>query len=83
MYQDLALAPDLDAAANVFLGRELLKPGLLGRLGVLDKARMVRQTVEAMSRLGVTIRPTTEVFTLPGANSRARLWPELPCGPPA
>jgi simple sugar transport system ATP-binding protein len=34
VYQDLALAPDLDAAANVFLGRELLKPWLLGRLGV-------------------------------------------------
>jgi len=80
VYQDLALAPDLDAAANVFLGRELLKPGLLGRLGVLDKARMVRQTAEAMSRLGVTIRPTTEVFTLSGgqqqsaAVARAAMW---------
>jgi simple sugar transport system ATP-binding protein len=80
VYQDLALAPDLDAAANVFLGRELLKPGLLGRLGVLDKPRMVRQTAEAMSRLGVTIRPTTEVFTLSGgqqqsaAVARAAMW---------
>jgi simple sugar transport system ATP-binding protein len=80
VYQDLALAPDLDSAANVFLGRELLKPGLLGRLGVLDKARMVRQTAEAMSRLGVIIRPTTEVFTLSGgqqqsaAVARAAMW---------
>jgi simple sugar transport system ATP-binding protein len=80
VYQDLALAPDLDAAANVFLGRELLKPGLLGRLGVLDKDRMVRQTAEALSRLGVTIRPTTEVFTLSGgqqqsaAVTRAAMW---------
>src|SRR6185312_4669395 len=40
VYQDLALAPDLDTAANMFLGREILKPGLLGRLGVLDKPRM-------------------------------------------
>jgi simple sugar transport system ATP-binding protein len=80
VYQDLALAPDLDAAANVFLGRELFKPGLLGWLGVLDKDRMVRQTAEAMSRLGVTIRPTTEVFTLSGgqqqsaAVARAAMW---------
>jgi simple sugar transport system ATP-binding protein len=80
VYQDLALAPDLDAAANVFLGRELLKPGLLGRLGVLDKSRMVRQAREAMSRLGVTIRPTAEVFTLSGgqqqsaALARAAMW---------
>lgn len=80
VYQDLALAPDLDAAANVFLGRELLRPGILGRLGVLDKSRMVRQTGEAMSRLGVTIRPTAEVFTLSGgqqqsaAVARAAMW---------
>ena len=80
VYQDLALAPDLDAAANVFLGRELLRPGLLGRLGVLDKSRMVRQTGEAMSRLGVTIGPSADVFTLSGgqqqsaAVARAAMW---------
>jgi len=80
VYQDLALAPDLDAAANVFLGRELVRPGLLGRLGVLDKSRMVRQTGEAMARLGVTIRPSAEVFTLSGgqqqsaAVARAAMW---------
>src|SRR6516162_11510897 len=56
VYQDLALAPDLDAAANVFLGREILRAGLLGRFGVLDKSRMARQTAQAMTRLGVTIR---------------------------
>ena len=80
VYQDLALAPDLDAAANVFLGRELLKPGLLGRLGVLDNCRMVQKTGEAMARLGVTIRPSAEVFTLSGgqrqsaAVARAAMW---------
>src|SRR5579864_3455469 len=80
VYQDLALTPDLDAAANVFLGRELVKPGLLGRLGVLDKSRMARQTGEAMARLGVTIRPSAEVFTLSGgqrqsaAVARAAMW---------
>jgi simple sugar transport system ATP-binding protein len=80
VYQDLALAPDLDAAANVFLGRELMKPGLLGRLGVLDKSKMVRQTADAMARLGVTIRPSAEVFTLSGgqrqsaAVARAAMW---------
>jgi ribose transport system permease protein len=80
VYQDLALTPDLDAAANVFLGRELVRPGLLGRLGVLDKSRMARQTGEAMARLGVTIRPSAEVFTLSGgqrqsaAVARAAMW---------
>jgi ribose transport system permease protein len=80
VYQDLALAPDLDAAANVFLGRELVRTGLPGRLGVLDKSRMVRRTSEAMARLGVTIRPAAEVFTLSGgqqqsaAVARAAMW---------
>jgi ABC-type sugar transport system ATPase subunit len=35
VYQDLA--PDLDPAATLFLGREILRSGLLGRLGFLDK----------------------------------------------
>ncbi len=80
VYQDLALAPDLNAAANVFLGRELVRPGLLGRLGVLDESRMIRQTAEGMARLGVTIRPSSEVFSLSGgqrqsaAVARAAMW---------
>src|SRR5215475_10917240 len=40
VYQDLALAPDLQSAANLFLGREVLRKGLLGRLGWLDGAAM-------------------------------------------
>ena len=79
IYQDLSLAPDLDTAANVFLGRELFKPGLLGRLGVLDKAGMARRAGEGMARLGVTIRDS-EVFNLSGgqrqsvAVARAAMW---------
>jgi simple sugar transport system ATP-binding protein len=48
VYQDLALAPDLDAAANVFLGRELR------RLGVFhDQAEMRRRTAASFAELGV------------------------------
>ena len=32
VYQDLALAPDLDGSANLYLGRELMMPGPLGKL---------------------------------------------------
>ena len=80
VYQDLALAPDLDTAANVFLGRELFKPGVLGRLGVLDKHRMRREAEAAMRRLGVAIRPTADVIALSGgqrqtvAVARAAMW---------
>ena len=34
VYQDLALAAEVDPAANMFLGREILRPGLLGKLGL-------------------------------------------------
>lgn len=54
-YQDLAVAPDLDPAANLFLGRELRRPGLLGVLGMLDKAAMRREAADQFARLGVTL----------------------------
>jgi simple sugar transport system ATP-binding protein len=55
VYQDLAVAPDLDPAANLFLGRELRRPGLLGRLGVLDKREMRRRAVASFRDLGVSL----------------------------
>ncbi len=56
VYQDLALAPDLDAAANLFLGRELRRGGLLGALGVLDRARMRADSVDAFRELGIELQ---------------------------
>jgi simple sugar transport system ATP-binding protein len=56
VYQDLAVAPDLDPAANLFLGRELKRAGLLGRLGMLDKAEMRRRAVAEFARLGVSLQ---------------------------
>ncbi|HEX9339393.1 MAG TPA: ATP-binding cassette domain-containing protein [Pseudonocardiaceae bacterium] len=56
VYQDLAVAPDLDPAANLFLGRELRRRGLLGRLGMLDKVEMRRRAVAEFARLGVTLQ---------------------------
>jgi simple sugar transport system ATP-binding protein len=48
VYQDLALAPDLDAAANVFLGRELRRFWILH-----DQPEMRRRTSERFKELGV------------------------------
>ncbi len=56
VFQDLALAPDLDGAANVYLGREMLRPGLLGKLGVLDKNAMKLAATDAFVNLGVAIK---------------------------
>jgi simple sugar transport system ATP-binding protein len=58
VYQDLALAAEVDPAANMFLGREILRPGLLGKLGFLDKSAMRRRSDEAFRDLGVRIQDT-------------------------
>ncbi len=55
VYQDLSLADTLDPAANLFLGRELRRGGLLGRLGFLDQRLMRQRTLEAFESLRVTV----------------------------
>ncbi len=52
VYQDLAVAPALDIASNLFLGRELRRPGFVGRvLRLLDKPRMRREAERHMADL--------------------------------
>ncbi len=56
VFQDLALAPDLGPADNVFVGRELFKPGWRGRLRILDKAEMRRQALDAFVSMGTDVK---------------------------
>ena len=56
VYQDLSLASELDPAANMFLGREIPRGGLLGRFGFLDKKSMRQRSDEAFRDLGVRIQ---------------------------
>jgi simple sugar transport system ATP-binding protein len=56
VYQDLALAPDLDAAANLHLGRELY---LVPVLKILDKRLMRQRATAAFADLGVELRDVT------------------------
>lgn len=56
VYQDLALAPDLGPAENTFAGREIMKTGLLGKLGVIDKAAMRKRALEAFVSLGTDVK---------------------------
>lgn len=58
VYQDLAVAPELDPAANLFLGREIRRKGVFGKLGMLDKAAMRKQAIAEFARLGVTLQST-------------------------
>ncbi|WP_173087593.1 ATP-binding cassette domain-containing protein [Devosia sp. 1635] len=54
VYQDLALSPALSIADNMFLGRELRKPGIVGSVfRGLDRARMQKIAREKLSELGL------------------------------
>jgi fructose transport system ATP-binding protein len=68
VYQDLAVAPALDIADNLFLGRELRRRGVLGSVfRMLDKERMVRESQEHMANLKIGIRSMKQaVETLSG-----------------
>ena len=56
VYQDLALAPHLDPTQNMFLGREIMRAGIAGRLGFMDGGKMRAATVSAFDDLGAKIQ---------------------------
>ena len=81
VYQDLAVAPHLDAGANIFLGRERRQAGVAGQLGFLDNPRMRLETEEQLSRLRVRVPELDRrLVTLSGgqrqgvAVARAVMW---------
>ena len=81
VYQDLAVAPQLDAVANIFLGRERRMGRILGQLGFLDQQRMRRETEEQLDELHVRIPdPAKPLSTFSGgqrqgvAVARAVMW---------
>ena len=55
VYQQLALSPALSIADNMFLGREIRRPGFAGQvLRMLDKTAMRKVAREKLSELGLT-----------------------------
>ncbi|MDA7505095.1 sugar ABC transporter ATP-binding protein [Verrucomicrobia bacterium] len=58
IHQELNLADNLDVAANIFLGREPRKAGLL------DKARMRRESSSFLDRVGLKVSPDQIVSDL-------------------
>src|SRR6266508_1029222 len=68
VYQDLAVAPALDIADNLFLGREIRRPGVLGSvLRMIDHGRMLAESRRHMADLKIGIRSMGQaVETLSG-----------------
>ncbi|HWF51768.1 MAG TPA: ATP-binding cassette domain-containing protein [Solirubrobacteraceae bacterium] len=55
VFQDLGIAPHLTVTENVFLGREIPLPGLLGKLGMMDRKAMHGATGDAVSRVKINL----------------------------
>jgi fructose transport system ATP-binding protein len=68
VYQDLAVAPAMSIAENLFLGRETLRPGILGKVfRLIDKPSMHKEAVRHMNELKIGIRSMNQaVETLSG-----------------
>ncbi|TDB79118.1 ATP-binding cassette domain-containing protein [Micromonospora sp. KC721] len=74
VYQSLAVAPALDIASNLFLGRERRRSGVLGSvLRMLDHKGMRRSAAEALTSLGIgTLQNMSQaVETLSGGQRQA------------
>jgi ABC-type sugar transport system ATPase subunit len=72
IYQDLALAGNLDVAANIFLGREVKKRYLLGAVKTLDEKNMRGESDAILQRLGIQIpQMRLEIEKLSGGQRQA------------
>jgi ABC-type sugar transport system ATPase subunit len=70
VYQDLALVDAQDVAANLNLGREPVRRGPLGWLGVLDKRGMRREATRELAALGVHVGSVSQPVELLSGGQR-------------
>jgi ribose transport system ATP-binding protein len=61
IHQELNVFPNLDVAANVFLGRE---PRIGGPLQIVNRTRIESDTAALLNRLGVKVSPRTSLGEL-------------------
>jgi simple sugar transport system ATP-binding protein len=55
LYQESGLAPHLSVSANVFLGREQVKSGLLGKFGFLANKEMDQRAFQDLKNVGIAV----------------------------
>lgn len=72
IYQDLALAENLDVGANIFLGREVKNKYLGGLIHTLNRRKMQDESAGILSRLEIHIPSLTEqIRNLSGGQRQA------------
>jgi len=60
IYQDLALAENLDVGSNIFLGREIKKRYLGGMIKTLNRSKMREESASVLARLDIVIPSLTQ-----------------------
>ncbi len=55
IYQDLALAENLDVGSNIFLGREILRSYFGGLIKTVDRNKMREESAKALDRLNIRV----------------------------
>jgi ABC-type sugar transport system ATPase subunit len=72
IYQDLALAENLDVGSNIFLGREIKRPYLGGLVHTLDRPKMRTESANILDRLDIRIPSLTQqIRNLSGGQRQA------------
>jgi simple sugar transport system ATP-binding protein len=73
VYQDFALAPNIDVSGNIFLGREATGESILSRLlRVMDRRKMDREARSLLERLRIEVASVRhKVSTLSGGQRQA------------
>ncbi|HLW90069.1 MAG TPA: ATP-binding cassette domain-containing protein [Roseiarcus sp.] len=72
IYQDLALANNLDVGANIFLGREVKKSYLGGLIKTLDEQHMLRESRQTLNSLQIQFPTLTQpIESLSGGQRQA------------
>jgi ABC-type sugar transport system ATPase subunit len=72
IYQDLALANNLDVPANIFLGREAKRSHLGGMIKTLDEAYMLKEARRGLEDLDIRFRSLTlPIESLSGGQRQA------------
>lgn len=72
IYQDLALAENLDVGANIFLGREIKKPFIGNLVSTVDRKKMLEESAKILKRLDIRIPSLTQhIRNLSGGQRQA------------
>lgn len=70
IHQEFNLTPNQSVAENIFLGKEPVNKGILGKLKVVDKKHIYRESEKLLNQVGARFAPETLISKLSVANQQ-------------